>query len=350
MQVEGMSYELGSKVVTNNEVLKMVKEESEGFHMKDLDAVLDQVNFYFNHSGIKTRHWMDEEQTPLNMVLRAIDNALEKADCSMNDIDLIIHCGVGRGFSEPGQAHIVAHYMGLSNVKCFDVMDACNSWIQSLFLSYNLLKTGSVDKVLVINTECAMVDGGFVYPYSFQIDSMESLQYKFPGLTCGDGVTATVLGKDDKEWVFKTRAMKDKAHLCTIPHSSYEQYSSSSDVDYLGVNGMGFASFARELSKIYDSGEIHNTLLDLGEPLDSFELIFTHGHARKPWEKCLAELGGNIDQIKWNTFNEIGNLASASIPTSMCLAEEEGDLHPGDHIALWMASAGATFSAVDLVY
>ncbi len=347
MRIAGLAYEIGTKVVTNDDILELITKGSSHLPEKDLKTIIGHIKLYFGISGIKSRHWNGEEQTPLNMLLRAIDRALTQTGNDKNGIDYIIHCGVLRGFAEPGQAHIIAQAMGLSDVQCFDLVDACNSWIQSLLISYNMLKTGAAKRILVVNTECGMIERAVPDNPSFNLNSVHEVPYNFATLTLGEGVTATILEQGENQWCFKARSFKNKADLCTLPHINYELYSPPSK--YIGVNGTNFTSFAKELNEA-GKEPASQALTDLKTSFSLFKWIFPHGHAKDIWEKLLIKLGGDPKKLKWNTFENYGNMVSASIPVSIGMALDSGDLQRGDRIALWMGSAGLTFSAVDCIF
>ena len=42
------------------------------------------------------------------MAIDVCHQAMERAGVTAKDIDMLIHCGVGRGFTEPGQSHFLA--------------------------------------------------------------------------------------------------------------------------------------------------------------------------------------------------------------------------------------------------
>jgi len=345
MRLDGISYRLGSLVVSNDEIISLIARWSKPLHEGDLDRTLSQVQFYFDYSGIKSRRWLAREEKPIDLVCSAINEVLDEARVSKDDVGLLMHVGLGRGFIEAGQAYFVAQAMNMAHVHCFDIMDACNSWPRGLFLSYNLLKNGFYDRILIVNTECNLMENGIINPALFQFRSFNQVFYNFPGLTLGDGVTATLLSREDtSEWEFHFVSKPDHADLCAVPLDNYELFSLPSC--YLGKNGTHrFYSFMREMQQAIE-GDIIEAFFWNSTPYEELDWVFPHGHSKTVWENGISKLGWDITKLKWNTYEYFGNLASASVPTAMAMGMESGEVKRGHKVVTWVASGGLSFSSI----
>ena len=264
-------------------------------------------------------------------------------------MDLLIHVGLCRGFLEAGQAYFVAMAAGMDRVQCFDVMDACNSWVRGMFIAYNFLLTGAYRRILIVNTECNMMEGGIINPTLFRFQSFEDVESSFAGLTLADGVTATVLSRDDLQpWSFRFRSRPDLADLCTVPLDNFEAFSPPSE--RRGRNGTHrFAAYARQMQK-QGFAEAWSCFVDQSLSVEDLDWIFPHGHTKRVWEKFAEEMQWEPRLFKWNTYGEYGNLASACVPTAMAMAEEAGDLCRGHRLMTWLVSSGLSFSTASFVY
>ena len=182
---------------------------------------LQMVRVLYDRIGAQTRHVRDTErgERACDLILGAIDAALAKADLAPGDIDLVIYCGVGRGFIEPANAYFYAKARGMRRASCFDVTDACMSWIRALQIAYLTIRSGACRTAIVINGEfhLGMHD-------HWEIRSLSALKYCFPMYTIGEAATATVLVADEEEWKFDYSIRSDLADLCTIPLKGYEEF------------------------------------------------------------------------------------------------------------------------------
>ena len=160
-----------------------------------------EVSLLLRKSGAKNRYIRDrsKNETAIGMVKRVIADALQDAEMGKGEIDLLVFCGVGRGFLEPANAYFCARAMGMQ-CNCFDVSDACMSWVRALEISYNLLKNGSYRNILIVNAEFTMYEYG--YPNIYRIRSPKQVAYTFPGYTIGEAASATVVSKSDDKWRF----------------------------------------------------------------------------------------------------------------------------------------------------
>jgi 3-oxoacyl-[acyl-carrier-protein] synthase III len=74
-------------------------------------------------------------------------------------------------------------------------------------------------------------------------------------------------------------------------------------------------------------------------------------HAASAYMCRLADERLNLHgKVFFDVFPTYGNLASASIPTAIRMAEEMNRLKRGNRIVLCPASAGMSLALVDLVY
>lgn len=348
MKIAGLSYRLGSKIVTNQDLIEKVRQESNKVEKTTLDKICKQISFYFNYAGCQQRRWLAEDETAIGLTQEAIKEAVAEANCELKDIDLLLHVGLGRGFLEAGQSYFVAQAMGMHKVDCFDIMDACNSWSRGLMVAYNFLKSNVYKNILIVNTECNVLPGGIINPRLFQFDRFEDINASFAGLTLADGVAATVVTQSDQPWRFHFQSSPDLADVCAVPLPTYKSFSLPSD--YLAYNGpLKFTSFAKIM---HEKGHPQITALfhKVRDDLNVYKHFFTHGHTYHTWVKDFTQLGVPPEKYKWNTFVNYGNLASACVPVSIKMAVENGDLLRGDRMATIVGSGGMSFSVIDTVY
>ena len=346
MNIDSIAFQAGNRRVSNEEITDRIIILSRGHLSEDqLQLLSGKIMERFERSGLRERRHVDSSQNQGDMAIDVCHQAMERAGVTAKDIDMLIHCGVGRGFTEPGQSHFLAADLGIRSIHCFDVMDACNSWIQALYLSHHLLQ-GAHERILVVNTEVPsntpLADRSFTY------SDLSQLTHRFPAATMGDAVSATILSRSEKQWNFEFIHRKDAAPLCAIPNETAPLFTAQRgpEVEDTGA----FASYGRKLYQLAND-IVPEVLGNLADDRRDFRWIFPHSHTALGWYHWGQQLGDvTPDQLKWNVYPDMGNLTSASMPVAMARAIQAGELQRGDSIALWMAAAGVTCSAVGTVF
>ncbi|WP_458766355.1 3-oxoacyl-[acyl-carrier-protein] synthase III C-terminal domain-containing protein [Cupriavidus basilensis] len=354
MKLEAIQVALPSKIVTNSDILALIREYTGPAHSGVSDDVLKAVDFFLRYAGSEKRHWLAEGESPIALLRDAGMRAMEQAGVVPNDIDLLIYVGIGRGFIEPGGAYHAANALGLRETECFDIIDACMSWMRAMHLSQTLLRSGAYRRIMVVNAEFNMIHGGAIYPALFDIKDRASLEWTFPAFTLGEAASATIVcadgvhGRAEAPWVFAFESRPDLADLCNIPIHGFERFATPSE--RIGKNGCGrFTSYG---SKLVDEGRPHilRVMRSLGKhvPLLEATALFTHASSKRDWQDFAdaAELG----HLLYSIFPTTGNIVSASVPAAIASAAGEGHIARGDRLLGWVGSAGMSYGAGSFIY
>ena len=146
--------------VTNDDILDYLVTYSNGVSKQTLRGYQRLVSGMLSKTGSAVRYYRDKDRNEKasDFVLEAMRDALAKAEMSAEDIDVLIYCGVGKGFLEPANAYFYAAAMKM-NCSCFDVADACMSWTRALEISHELLNSGRYKRIMIINGEFNLEHG-----------------------------------------------------------------------------------------------------------------------------------------------------------------------------------------------
>jgi acyl-CoA:acyl-CoA alkyltransferase len=346
MKIQSIGVRLPSRTVTNDDILQFLEDHSNGIAKPILRTYQRMVKGLLKMAGSNTRVIRDTEKSEAasTFIKGAIEDALEKANLSKDDIDLMIYCGVGKGFLEPANAYFYANAMGMS-CSCFDIADACMSWIRALEISYHFLKSGRYRAVLVVNGEFNMHHG---MPDNFVVKNLRQIEYTFPTYTIGEAATATVLVPSEQEWKFTFKTLPELCDLCTIPLDGYESFVEHTN--RLAKNGLyNFVSYGREMFANADkilAPLVKETVGDLNAP----DIFFPHAASDAAYLTASKKLGLPLDKMYAKVFPLYGNLVSASIPTAMDMAMKEGLLKRGSKVVFCPASAGMVYGVVQFTY
>jgi 3-oxoacyl-[acyl-carrier-protein] synthase III len=347
MKLDAVTVALPSRRLSNEDLLALIGEHSNGTFAGDLGAALAQVATLLRHAGARSRRWLLDDESPLALMTQAVDQALEEAGCGKDEIDLLIYTGVDRGYVDPANAYFVAHAAGMDAVHCFDVLDACNGWSRALQLAEALFQAGAYRRILLVNGEFPMFPGGPVYPDLFALRASDEIRYLFAAFTLGEAATATILSPDPgRAWEFRFSSRTSLADLCTVPLTGFRRYAPSAKhagrdepVRLTAFSGEMFAAARREVPALLE---------ELTASMDDVALIVPHAASFDAWEEGRKELA--IEAPIYNIFPRCGNIAAASVPAGISLAAREGRVRRGDRLLCVTASAGMSFAAYSFVY
>jgi 3-oxoacyl-[acyl-carrier-protein] synthase III len=344
--IQSVAFRTPSKRLSNEDILSLIRDQNQHIAPKQVAIYCETIQRLLTNTGAETRYVRDKRtgEAGFELLMDAVHSALRDADLSKNKIDLVIYCGVGRGFLEPANAIFVAKALGIA-CDAFDVNDACMSWVRSLHVAYNFLSTKTYSNVLVVNAEFTTYENGL--PNVLRLHSDERIGYTFPALTIGEAATATVLTSSNCEWKFRFRADPSLAPLCTLPLPGYEDFCSPDE--RLGLNGTHqLVAFGMSLSR----AALRKMVAFVRETYDSCEIIdvwFPHNTSEVLLQLVSQRLGVG-PKLYTGIFRQYGNLVSASIPVAIATAAGEGRLRRGDRIVLCPATAGMAFGLVEGVY
>ena len=334
-----------TRIVSNDEVIDIIRQRSADGYRGNLDHDLIIIRRFLVGSGLKERRWCADGERPRDHIVAAIEGALVESQIAKRDIELVIYVGIGKGFAEPGNSHIIAGSLGLHKAQCFDITDACMSWIRGLHIADTFFKAGAYKNALVINAEFLVTGNNYAYPDNYSLKSRDELPYSLPSYTFGEAATATVLLPDDESnFEFHFAARTDLYDLCTIPMDCYRQYCGVTE--RIGKRPRVLTSFGSEL---HQSGqpEVRSILKTLGT-MDDIDVIFVHASSKKEWAIAATAMG--VGSKIHHVYPWTGNLVSASVPVAMRDALDKDILHRGNTVCFWVGSAGMSFSAAKFKY
>ena len=118
--IKGVGHNVPDRVVTNDELSKLID-------------TTDQ--WIVDRTGIKERRFADEGVGPSDLAIPAVEDALQDANLSKNDIDLIIFATVSSDYYIPGAGCILQHKMDFGNIGAFDIKTSCAGFIYGISMA-----------------------------------------------------------------------------------------------------------------------------------------------------------------------------------------------------------------------
>ena len=137
-EVKGCGSYLPSKVVTNDDIAKKVDTSDE---------------WITTRTGIKQRHFAEENEMTSDLAYEAAKRALENAGIDAKAVDLIVVGTTTPDDTFPATAVKVQSRLGLNGGAAFDVQAACSGFIYALSIADNMVRTGQIKTAIVIGAD-----------------------------------------------------------------------------------------------------------------------------------------------------------------------------------------------------
>lgn len=138
--IKGTGRYVPPRVVTNEELSKWMATSDEWIRQR---------------VGIETRYWVPEDQEigSSDLGLQAALNALEKADWSAEDLDLIIFATQTPDIFLPGSGCLMQHKLGLSQTPVLDIRQQCSAFMYGITTADAYIRAGLAKKILFVGAE-----------------------------------------------------------------------------------------------------------------------------------------------------------------------------------------------------
>lgn len=345
MKIAAVKSRVPSRCLDNQALLEHIESFNPSVGAKERSRYLKLVHRLLERSGASSRYWrdFDGDERASELILGAIADALDTSGISATDIDVVIYCGVGKGFLEPANAYFYANALGMKTANCFDITDACMSWIRALEMAELMMAAGRCRNVMIVNGEfhLGLHD-------NWEIRDVRSLEYTFPMYTIGEAATATILVPSESSWQFDYSSRPEFADLCTIPLDGHNDFIAPNE--RVGLNGLyNFVSYGKELFREAEAVLCELVLKSI-KNFSEKDWYFPHAPSKTIYEEGLDAIGVPLEKVYLKTFPAFGNIVSASIPVGLSAAEKDGELKRGDSVVLIPASAGLVTSVVQFTY
>lgn len=315
----GIGQALPERVVTNADLEKLVATSDE---------------WITTRTGIKERRQAGPHQTTSSLSIEAARKALDMAELSPRDLDLIICSTISPDMPLPATAAFVQTGLGAGSCCAFDLAAACSGFLFGMTVGEQFIATGKARHVLVLGAELL----------SRYVDYSDRA-------TCvifGDGVAAGVLGPaTPPSGMLATEMHTDGAfaeHLY-IPAGGTRKPASCETVKdrehYIKMRG-------NELFKVAvrSMEEVSRRVLEkAGMCARQIDLFIPHQANQRIADAVRERLNIPAEKV-YSNISRIGNTSSASIPICLDECVRSGRIKRGDLLLMAAFGAGVTWGAV----
>lgn len=318
--IVGAGFYVPEKVLTNNELEKMVETSDEWIRTR---------------CGISERRIAEKGVGTSDLSAKASLKALKNAGVKPEEIDLIIAATTTSDMPLPSCACFIQKKIGAVNAAAFDLGAACAGFVYALVTAEQFIKTGAYQTILVIGADIisSYIDWTDRSTCVLFGDGAGAVILK--GVSSG-GILSSVLGCDGSHTdLLKVCAGGSRAPATSETVKSKEHYlrMSGSEVFKLAVRGMSDA-VVKALAKAH---------------VDKKEIACFIPHQAN--QRIIDAVGERLEVPKEKIFvnvHKYGNTSAASCVIALCEALEQGRIKKKDKVVFATFGSGLVWGAVVL--
>lgn len=319
--------------ITNQEI-----EELVGPLASDL---LDDVS-------MDRRHWLIDrrtgeiKETNSEMSAKAAKRALEKANLSAEDVDLLVMSTCSPDFLLPASVTLVQERLGLRRAATIQVCSGCAGAIQAMDIANLYLSSGRYKTAVVIGTEVISP----VLHNVYKERSIESIRLRdaLSVYSFGDGSAALVLQASDQPngAIIGQTALAcvggDKAVGMSVPLGGTAIPITQKAIDErLFTLKVDFKGSAKHTPYVLKEG-LADTLQAAGVQAKDIDLCIipegNAGYLRNDLEKtgCLTQDWLDVEEHVYDNLRYVSNTGSPAVFLAFEQAVREGKVKSGDKV------------------
>jgi 3-oxoacyl-[acyl-carrier-protein] synthase-3 len=285
-----------------------------------------------DRTGIRARHFADEDVPTSDLAVQAALRALDAARVPAEQLDLIV-CATCTGDTPiPSTAVWVQRKLGVS-CPAFDVNAACAGFSYALMTATAFIESGQADTMLVIGAE--------------ELSRVMDLTDRSTCVLFGDGAGAAVIRAADAPGVEGSVLGADgrTAEVLLIPaggslHPATAETVAARDHSIRMPNGREV--FKRAVTEMANA--CRELLAKSGYTADDVDLLIPHQANSRIMVAVAERLGITGDRAVVDVA-DVGNTSAASIPIALDRAWRAGRIHDGDLVLITSFGAGLAWGA-----
>ena len=315
LKIIGMGIGIPERCVTNDELATFLDTDD---------------TWITTRTGIKTRYVCTHE-TLTGLSVAASRKALNNANLSAEDIDLIICSTFGGDFRTPSLACTAAEQLG-TQCPAFDVNAACAGFIYALDVASVYLNAGKAKNILIITAEMMSVQSDW--------------NDRNTCILFGDGAAACVVTAGNALKYISLTTIPDTTILNLPADTGNSPFiTKRTERSYLYMQGQEVFKFAVNIV----NKDVKQALEAISKTPEQIDYYVLHQANKRIIDSIRIKLKQPEEKFPVN-INKYGNLSSVSIPLLLFEMQEEKKLKPGDTIFMSAFGAGLTAGSGVMVW
>lgn len=298
----------------------------------DLEKIVETSDEWITtRTGIKQRRKAADDEYTSQFAVRAAQRALENANVSAEDIEIIVCATTTPDQILPSTGCLIQKELGASNAAGMDVFAACSGFLYGITMVESMVRTGQIKNALVIGAEV-------LTKYVDYTDRSTCVIF-------GDGAGAAVLGPvDDDKGILATKIRSDGRYEEQLysPGGGTKLGTTHETIDnrdhYFKMKGNELFKVAvRSMAKV--SKEM---LAKADYTVDDLKMVIPHQANQRITDAVASRLKVPDEKV-YSNIAEHGNTSSASIPIALDECLKDGTIVEGDLVLMTAFGGGVTW-------
>lgn len=313
--VLGCGAYLPERIVTNADLPKELETSDEWIRQR---------------TGICERRIAAEGETTSDLALNACRNALERAGCGVDEIDVLIVATATPDHTFPATATRVQANLGMKRGAAFDLQAVCSGFIYALAMADNMVRLGQANTAMVVGAET----------FSRILDWNDRS-------TCvlfGDGAGAVILRGEDGKGDNTDRGILS-THIFS-DGTGYEMLYVDGGPSTTGVAGHlrmeGREVFRHAVTRMAEA--VEKSLETNNLTTDDLDWVVPHQANIRIMDSMAKRLALKPEQLVV-TVDKQANTSAATIPLALTAADTDGRLKMGQLVSLTAMGGGFTWGS-----
>lgn len=279
-------------------------------------------------TGIKTRHWANENESLVDLALHASQAALRQANIPLSEIGLAILATSTPDRLLPPSAPLLAHRLGLTNAGAFDLAGACSGFLYALTVADGFARTQN-KPVLIVAANI--------------LSRRINLNEQNSAVLFADAAGAMVIAPspDMSKGILGVTLLSDGSHydLLTIEAGGSEKpfHPETPSSSYKMTMRDGQTVFSKAVDLMVNCAQQALAEAQL-QPCDIQHFLPHQGNVRIT--DCVSKKLGIPLGKTIPTLISYGNPSAASIPLSLSMTQQAHPYLAGEKLLLTAAGAG----------
>ncbi|MBA2403585.1 MAG: ketoacyl-ACP synthase III [Bdellovibrionales bacterium] len=319
---------LPDKILTNDDIAKRVETNHQ---------------WIVERTGIHERRICDpsKDENPSGMAKIATLRALEAANLTPNDIDLILFSATIPDQFFPNSACMLQHKLGITNgCPALDINAACTGWMYAIPMADAMIKTGLYKHILVVGSEMT--------------SSFNNWDDRNTCILFGDGCGVAILGRaseNEEAQIYSTVLTADSTkrdHLTLLGGGAIKRITHEvidKGENWVTMNGQEvFKSAVKTMASLSEK-----VIQDSGKTMADVDWFIPHQANLRIIEAVGNRFNFPPEKVIVNV-DKYANTSSATVPIAFDEYIRSGKIKRGDNILMAAFGAGLTAGAVFLKY
>jgi 3-oxoacyl-[acyl-carrier-protein] synthase-3 len=332
--IEAVEYELGPQPVTSTDLEEQISNTLA--RLKVRPGMLETI------SGIRERRFWELGTRPSEIATTAARKAIEISGVDPNEIGCLISTSVMKDYIEPSVACFVHGNLKLStHCMNYDIGNACLGFINGVFNIALMIEAKAIKYGLVVAGEAGreLIESTIVRLQQPDVDK-QILMENLATLTLGEGAVAMLLSHRDLSRTGHKingavgMAATEHNQLCVAKPGFMKANPAK-----LMMAGVGLGAKTWKLaSKTFENWND-----------DSIRLYAPHQVSSHNTRAFIKAINATTSKFKV-TFPWLGNTGPVGLPTALAMADKDGDIESGDHVALLGIGSGLNSTIMSIIW